>query len=186
MNEKTAREIATAICGEFEGLLDEKGIIIPSADRRGRPEEACLYGEEYWRMEDGITDMLMAQPNARISNQESWSASHPARRLAIRICDEFEELLAEHSIRISSNDRTGDPEEGCLIGSEYYGLEDAITEILIDRLGTCKQRRRALGLNGGRLAGAGTMLRAMARTPIGLAMDDPEKARVHDGLERLR
>jgi len=186
MNEKTAREIAIAICGGFEGLLDEKGILIPSADRRGRPEEACLYGEEYWRMEDGITDMLMAQPNARISNEESWSASHPARRLAIRICDEFEELVAEHDIRIPSNDRAGDPEEGCLFSSEYYGLEDAITEILIDRLGTCKQRRRASGVSKSARPAVVAMQGVIVRTPLGFAMDRSEKARAPDDLERMR
>lgn len=30
MNEEKAREIATRILGEFEELLDEKGIMVPS------------------------------------------------------------------------------------------------------------------------------------------------------------
>jgi predicted HTH domain antitoxin len=53
-----------------------------------------------------------------------------ARRIAIRILDEFEELLAEKGIRIPSSDREGRSEEACLYGSEYYRLEDAITAIL--------------------------------------------------------
>ena len=135
MDEEKARQIAVRICEEFEELLDEKNIVIASADRTGRPEEACLYGEAFWRMEDAIVDMMMAQPDTRFSNEESWSASHPARQLATRICDEFEELLAEHDIKVDSNDRTGDSEEGCLFGSEYYALEDAIVGILVGEFG---------------------------------------------------
>ena len=53
------------------------------------------------------------------------------RRIAIEILDEFEELLAEKGIKIPSNDREADVEnETCLYGTEYYDLEDEITDIL--------------------------------------------------------
>jgi hypothetical protein len=58
MNQERARRLAIAIIDEFEDLLAEKDILIPSADRQGREEEACIYGSEYWRLEDTITDML--------------------------------------------------------------------------------------------------------------------------------
>lgn len=58
MNQERARRLAIAIIDEFEDLLAEKDILIPSADREGREEEACIYGSEYWRLEDTFTDML--------------------------------------------------------------------------------------------------------------------------------
>jgi hypothetical protein len=58
MNQERARQLAITIIDEFEDLLAEKDITIPSADREGREEEACIYGSEYWRLEDTITDML--------------------------------------------------------------------------------------------------------------------------------
>ena len=53
-----SREIAIQIIDEFEELLSQKGIQIPSQDREGKPEEACLYGSEYYELEDGVTDIL--------------------------------------------------------------------------------------------------------------------------------
>jgi len=69
MDEEKAKEIAIRICDDFEDLLDEKNILIPSADRKGLRREACLYGEEYWRMEDAITDMLIEQPDAMVTGE---------------------------------------------------------------------------------------------------------------------
>jgi hypothetical protein len=45
-----------------ESLLAEKGIMLPSADREGRPEEACLYGSEYYALEVGEGMGLTAAP----------------------------------------------------------------------------------------------------------------------------
>jgi len=53
-----SREIAIQIIDEFEKLLNQKRIQIPSQDREGKPEEACLYGSEYYELEDGVTDIL--------------------------------------------------------------------------------------------------------------------------------
>ncbi len=55
-----------------------------------------------------------------------------ARKVAIRVLDEFEELLAGKSVMLSSDDREGRDEEACIYGSEYYELEDAITDLLIE------------------------------------------------------
>ena len=53
------------------------------------------------------------------------------RRIAIEILDEFEELLAAKDIKIPSNDRESDGRnESSLYGTEYYDLEDKITDIL--------------------------------------------------------
>ncbi|MEK6677577.1 MAG: hypothetical protein AABZ47_18230, partial [Planctomycetota bacterium] len=59
MNEELARETAIQIRDEFEDLLHEKGILVPSADREGQPDEACLFGEENSRFEEAITAILM-------------------------------------------------------------------------------------------------------------------------------
>ena len=61
MNEETAREVAIQIIDEFEELLAEKNVMIPSDDREGREEEACIYGSEYYHLEDAITDILVKQ-----------------------------------------------------------------------------------------------------------------------------
>ena len=36
-------------------------IEIPSEDREGREEEACIYGDAYYELEDGIVEILMAK-----------------------------------------------------------------------------------------------------------------------------
>ena len=62
-----ARRIAIEILDGFEELLVGKGLMIPSEDREGRPEEACLYGSEYYLLEDTITDLLVkeTQPTSK-------------------------------------------------------------------------------------------------------------------------
>ena len=61
MREDKARRIAIEVLDEFEDLLERHGIMIPSADREGRKEEACIYGSEYYELEDTITDILVGQ-----------------------------------------------------------------------------------------------------------------------------
>ena len=53
-----SRETAIVILAEFEELLAKKGIKIPSEDRTGEKEEACLYGVEYYTIEDRITEIF--------------------------------------------------------------------------------------------------------------------------------
>lgn len=52
------RQTAILILGKFEKLLDKYNITIPDEHRMGEPDEACLYGAEYYRLEDEITDLL--------------------------------------------------------------------------------------------------------------------------------
>ncbi len=56
MNKK--RELAIKIISEFEELLSCHNIKIPSSDREGNKEEACIYGTTYYNLEDKITDIL--------------------------------------------------------------------------------------------------------------------------------
>lgn len=52
------------------------------------------------------------------------------RMKAIKILNEFEEVLMEKEIRIPDKSREGLPGEACIFGETYYRLEDAITRIL--------------------------------------------------------
>ena len=56
------------------------------------------------------------------------------RRIAIACINPFEDLLGDKDIKIPSDDREGNKEEACLFGSEYYLVEDKITEILTEKL----------------------------------------------------
>jgi hypothetical protein len=132
MEERRARGIAIRIRNEIEALLDEKNIVIPSPDRKGVPGEARLHGRESVRLQGAIVSLLLVHGDVTMTDQDAGDASHPLRQLAIRILDEFEELLAEKNVVIQSDDREGREEEACLYGSEYYGLEDAIVGILVE------------------------------------------------------
>jgi len=52
------RRIAICILEEFEDLLYCKGIVIPSSDRAGENGEGCLFGSEYYDLEDKIVEIL--------------------------------------------------------------------------------------------------------------------------------
>ena len=69
MNADKARRITIEVLDEFEELLNEKGILISSDDREGREEEACIYGTEYYRLEDTITDMLVKEARPRLNGR---------------------------------------------------------------------------------------------------------------------
>ena len=134
MDEKKAREIAIRILDEFEELLVAKGIIIPSLDREGVAGEARLYGGEKSRLEEAIVGLLLGHADVTMTDHDVGDASHPLRQLAIAILDEFEDLLAEKNVMIPSDDREGREEEACLYGTEYYELEDAGRDILVEEV----------------------------------------------------
>lgn len=46
------------IIQEFESLLDNHDIKIPSEDREGEPCEASIHGIEYYELEDAITGIV--------------------------------------------------------------------------------------------------------------------------------
>ena len=55
------REIAAAIVDEFESFLAEKGIDIPNPDKVNSECPAILYGEDYYSLEDKVTDIIKNQ-----------------------------------------------------------------------------------------------------------------------------
>ena len=52
------RRVANAILDVFEDMLEEKGIKIPDEDRAGGEDEANIYGETYFALEDKIAGLL--------------------------------------------------------------------------------------------------------------------------------
>ncbi len=63
-----------------------------------------------------------------------------SRKLAIKIIDKFEELLSKYDIKLPSNEREGNEEEACIYGTDYYELEEEITDILKGELATKNKR----------------------------------------------
>lgn len=55
---KKTKELAVEILGEFEEFLADKGIKIPNKDREGNDEEACLFGDDYYHLEEMITSRV--------------------------------------------------------------------------------------------------------------------------------
>lgn len=125
MREEKARDLAFAIIGTFEDLLDRHKLIIPSADREGTPDESCMYGSEYTELQDAIVRILTG------GSQSAGMDEEEAREMAFSILQDVEELLDEKDITIPSSDREGREEEARIYGTEYYLLEDAITGILV-------------------------------------------------------
>ena len=52
------KEIAIQIIEQFEELLLKKNIKILSDDKEGNENEACIYGTEYYQLEDSIVEIL--------------------------------------------------------------------------------------------------------------------------------
>ena len=184
MNEERAREIAIRIRDEFEGLLDEKNILIPSADREGVPGEARLYGEENSRLVEAIVKLLVKHADGITLEGDTADASHPLRQLAIRVCEEFGDLLADKNIMIPSADREEGAEEASLYGSEYYALEDGVVEILMEELGAAAKRKDATEFSAEARAAVEGMQKAMAKAPKGLATTGPSKVRARKAVAR--
>lgn len=52
------RECAGEILDKFEELLAKNDIKIPNNDREGEKDEACIFGRDYYDLEDGIVEIL--------------------------------------------------------------------------------------------------------------------------------
>ena len=101
-------------------------------DKRGHPAQT-IHPEFEHRLECAVLEH--EHGGSKTKNEEQ------ARNVAIRILDEFEELLDRKDITVPSDDREGGADEARLYGSEYSGLEEDITAILLDTAGdTCDER----------------------------------------------
>ncbi len=84
MAEENFRELAIRIVNEFEELLADKGIMVPSKDREGGEAEACLYGSEYYALADGVVGVLMEAGEGKTERSRRWLSSSPLSPGAIR------------------------------------------------------------------------------------------------------
>jgi len=124
MKEEEARELAFALIGEFEELLAEHDIMIPSRDREGREEEACIYGTEYYLLEDEITDIL-------VKGSKRAGKEQQVRDMAFRIIEEFEGLLDGNGIKVPSADPQRATSQVALCMPEWDRLRDGIVRLLL-------------------------------------------------------
>ena len=53
-----ARGLASMIIDMFEDLLAEYNIVIPNDERDDVEDAACIYGDDYYALEDQITELL--------------------------------------------------------------------------------------------------------------------------------
>lgn len=53
------RNVAADICSVFEEVLDEYGLQFPSKYRECEPDEACLFGEVYEKVENEVLKILV-------------------------------------------------------------------------------------------------------------------------------
>lgn len=56
--ERPFRDTAVAIIDLFEDILDENNITIPDEYRQGDPDEARIYGDTYYALENSIEIIL--------------------------------------------------------------------------------------------------------------------------------
>lgn len=57
-NLESNKEKAIEIIDEFEDLLAINDIKIPNVDREGNEDEACIYGSDYYSLEESIIEIL--------------------------------------------------------------------------------------------------------------------------------
>lgn len=58
IDKDTINQLAYNILDDVEHLLSERGVVIPSEDREGNEDEACLFGDAYYDLEDNILDTI--------------------------------------------------------------------------------------------------------------------------------
>ncbi len=68
-----------------------------------------------------------------MTNMKHKNRLEKNRDLAIRIIDEFEDLLCNYKIKIPSEDYEQGEDEACIYGTQYYDLEQSIIGILNER-----------------------------------------------------
>jgi hypothetical protein len=123
LSEQKARDTAFLILQDVEELLDEKDITIPCSDRQGDPEEARLYGTEYYLLEDAVTDILVKGSKRTGRREQEYD-------IARQILDEFEEVLDRFHVRVPSADSQRATSKMALCMPEWDRLRDAIVSRL--------------------------------------------------------
>lgn len=89
-NDIRIRQMSAKICSLFEDALADKDVYIPSDDREGDEDEACLYGDVYADLEDAVTETL--------SGVKANFDSTQLKSMAFDICQLFETVIAPHKV----------------------------------------------------------------------------------------
>lgn len=58
IDDTTSTILSANIINVFENLLDEHNIVIPDDQREGSEDEACIYGDTYYNLEEDIADTI--------------------------------------------------------------------------------------------------------------------------------
>lgn len=58
IDKNVIRELAQNVLDDFEKMLEENDIFIPSEDREGNEEESCLFGDVYYSLEKQVIDTI--------------------------------------------------------------------------------------------------------------------------------
>jgi hypothetical protein len=64
--------------------------MVPSKDRQGG-EEACLYGEEYYALEDAVVGILMAEFGGKAEDRAALETMRDAKAA----CEKMRQRMAE-------------------------------------------------------------------------------------------
>ena len=71
-DETQLRSIADTIIDLFEDILDKNDISIPDDYRQGDPDEARIYGDTYYALEDSIVRILERLATTTLLQKELW------------------------------------------------------------------------------------------------------------------
>lgn len=66
-------ELVHKILDAVEHLLSDHGVMIPDPNRTGDPEEACLFGDAYYRLEDEIKGVLGKEAANQVTLKTAFS-----------------------------------------------------------------------------------------------------------------
>ena len=71
-DETQLRSIAATIIDLFEDLLGKNNVTLPDTYRQGDPDEARIYGDTYYALEDSIVRILERLANTTLLQKKQW------------------------------------------------------------------------------------------------------------------
>lgn len=118
------RKIANKIIDKLEDLLKEHEIKIPNEERCNNEDEACIYGKDYYKLEDEITEILdNCISNNNLKNKlKLWVEKIKQEKDVDKAISYFEELFKKECTPIY----TQEVDEYFESYNEKYELNDNI------------------------------------------------------------
>lgn len=118
------RKIAGKIIDEFEKLLKEHEMKIPNEERCCNEDEACIYGKDYYDLEDKITEILdnyIMSINLK-SRLKLWTEKIKKEKDVEKVISYFKELFE----KVCEPIYTQETSEYFEVYSEIYELNDNV------------------------------------------------------------